>query len=473
MLFLELSKQHKGPYEAMAKKDKVASQIRADNKKTSLGESIQQLEEQEMAEQKFIANMHEYLESTITRSVNHNVLPQLKFCFIHVNWFFTKIVDNVIEYFPAEYAVGVFSLENGIEDVYHVVVGAPIPLGYKREAMETSQSTHNIPTEYESGETDFAIMYEKLINFLEPRKIVDKYPPLYTTRPLKGAVQSLLTKLCDTAKQDEEQFLIYEVESLFKHLADEAYKKRTDREIKYTAAYAEYVFTRLKYIYKRGNECTFHKFTDGGSEYCSKSILYQWTWKMCEEFCEPLQINMRPGVHFPEETDCNYKIMMQSMANLDIKREILQNSELCSVVSATGVSEQHRIKVSERTYEEEIRRRKESKPVLVIDHSKLKNKSGTAVSNEHVDKVIIKHADTAVNKLTNESKEKCTTNYVGRFLFEKPMQLPSTSYAAATIDDYIPKNDEQSFPPIGGRGLLCKKNKDGSRRPMGRGQGYA
>lgn len=128
-------------------------------------------------------------------------MPQLKFCFIHVNWFFTKIVDNVIEYFPAEYAVGVFSLENGIEDVYHVIVGAPIPLGYRREAIETSQSTHNLPMEYESGETDFAVMYKMLTNFLEPRKIVDKYPPLYTTRSLKGAVQSLLAKLCDAASK--------------------------------------------------------------------------------------------------------------------------------------------------------------------------------------------------------------------------------------------------------------------------------
>lgn len=77
---------------------------------------------------------------------------------------------------------------------------------------------------------------------------------------------------------------------------------------------------------------------DGGSEYCSKSILHQWAWKMCEEFCEPLQVNMKPGVHFPEETDCNYKIMMQSIANLDIKREVPQYSEPCSVMSATGVS---------------------------------------------------------------------------------------------------------------------------------------
>lgn len=127
------------------------------------------------------------------------VVPQLKFCFIHVNWFFTKIVKNTLEYFPAEYSVGVFSLENGIEDVHHVIVGAQIPLGYRREALETSQSTHNIPVENPNGEMDFAVMYEKLINFLESRKIVHKYPPLFTTKALKPAVKSLLGRLSEAA----------------------------------------------------------------------------------------------------------------------------------------------------------------------------------------------------------------------------------------------------------------------------------
>lgn len=77
---------------------------------------------------------------------------------------------------------------------------------------------------------------------------------------------------------------------------------------------------------------------DGGSEHCSKSVLHQWAWLMCEEFCEALKIGMKPGVHFPEETDCTYNVMMQSMANLDIKREIPQVSDQSSVVSMTGVS---------------------------------------------------------------------------------------------------------------------------------------
>lgn len=137
------------------------------------------------------------------------VLPRVKFCFAHVNWFFTTLVNNVIEYFPAEYAIGVFSLENGIEDMHHGIVSAPIPLGYRREALETSQNTHNIPIECPSEESDFAVIYEKVINFLESRKIVDNYPPLYTTRAFKGAVQSFLGTICDAASKYKVFLYIY------------------------------------------------------------------------------------------------------------------------------------------------------------------------------------------------------------------------------------------------------------------------
>lgn len=111
------------------------------------------------------------------------------------------IVDNNLEYFPAEYALGIFSLENGIEDVHHIIVSAQIPLGYKREALETSQNSHQIPVEYQGGETDFAVMYTKLISFLESRKVVDKYPYLYATNGCIKIVQSVLAKLCDAARK--------------------------------------------------------------------------------------------------------------------------------------------------------------------------------------------------------------------------------------------------------------------------------
>ncbi|RLU16694.1 hypothetical protein DMN91_010762 [Ooceraea biroi] len=249
-----LTKQQKGLYEAMAKKDKVLAQG-APDKKTTLGESIKMLEEKEKEGERSMKEMEENIKITIDMAVNLNILPKIKFCFMHVNWFFATIVDNRVEYFPAEYALGVFSLENGIEDVHQVIVSSKIPLGYRREALETSQSGHQIPVEHEGGETDFTVMYAKLINFLEPRKLVNKFPPIYTLQSDIGPVQSLLAKLCDAAEQDVEQFKIYELETLFIHVAKEAYKARNDRQIKYIPAYAYHVFTRYTYIFETGFEC--------------------------------------------------------------------------------------------------------------------------------------------------------------------------------------------------------------------------
>lgn len=72
------------------------------------------------------------------------------------------------------------------------------------------------------------------------------------------------------------------------------------------------------------------------------------------------------------------------------------------------------MKVSSRTYQEEIRRRNESKPVEVIDYSKL-DKSIDESINESVDKPVDKSVDKpdmSVDKPINEWKKKHVPNYV-------------------------------------------------------------
>nr|XP_012217533.1 PREDICTED: protein maelstrom homolog isoform X1 [Linepithema humile] len=445
-----LTKQQKGPYEAMAKKDKIASQISNADKKTTYGESINMLDEKEKEQRKLMKNMQENIKLAIDSAVKLNILPKLKFCFVHVNWFFSTIVDNNITYFPAEYAIGVFSLENGIEDVHHVIVSAKIPLGFRREALETSQTTHNIPVEYPGGETDFATMYRKLVDFLEPRKTLNKYPPLYTTNNCMGAVQSLLTRLTNAAQKDSEQFKVYELESLFIHLANEAYKKRTDREIKYIPAYAKHIFTRFTYIFESGFECSFHKFTDGGCKCCSQSVLQQWAWTLCEEFCKPLEVIMRPKTHYPIKPDSTPE-MTYSMSNMKIEDDSQLEAESNAILSMTGVSEQHRLKVSTRTYQDEIRRRNDSKQIEVIDHSKL--------------------------DVAGDKADKCKQKY----LDEKSTRLPgwmqpsnSGSLFASTSTMNYDKNDEKHFPVIvAGRGISFRSQIETAKAPLGKGQGHS
>ena len=122
----------------------------------------------------------------------------MKFIFIHTNWFCKKSIGiNKYEFFPAEFAVAEFSIENGIEDVYHELLKAKIPLGWRRDAIEISQQTHQIPLNLEDAENDFSVMYDKFTKFLDARKTGNKYPPLFTLKDLYPAVESLLTKMID------------------------------------------------------------------------------------------------------------------------------------------------------------------------------------------------------------------------------------------------------------------------------------
>ncbi|KAL6440558.1 hypothetical protein ACFW04_003217 [Cataglyphis niger] len=471
-----LTKQEKGQYEAMAKQDKVAGQIQNKDKKTTVGESISDLEQKAKETKQAIKDMHENIKFSIDTAINLNILPKSKFCFMHINSFFSIIVDNELEYFPAEYAIGIFSLENGIEDVHHIIVSANIPLGCRRQALETSQNSHNIPVEYQGGETDFAVMYAKLITFLEPRKVVNKYPPLYTTRICFKVVQSVLGKLCDAAQQDRDDFKVYELEALFIHLANEAYKKRTDVEIKFIPVYAERMFTRYNYIHEKGFECSFHKFVDGGSEHCSKSILQQWAWILCEEFCKSLEVKMCPGIHYPDKS--NVATLTHSISNLKVDDSCESKPEN-TLLSMTGVSEYHRLKVSSRSYQDELRRRIESKPVQVIDYSKLDefvaesvDKSVDKLVDKSVDKLVDKPADKPVDKPTNAWKK-----VVPSYLSEQSLRPPNieNSYViGASIMDDCMSIDDESFPPIGGRGVPHKSIQTVKRKPpLGKGQGHA
>lgn len=67
-----LTKQEKGPFEAMAKKDKISSQIANKDKKTSRGESISMIEQKEKEAQMFIQNMQENIKMIIDSAINLN-----------------------------------------------------------------------------------------------------------------------------------------------------------------------------------------------------------------------------------------------------------------------------------------------------------------------------------------------------------------------------------------------------------------
>lgn len=124
-------------------------------------------------------------------------MSEYKFYFLHFNWLY--ITHNSQKYAPVEYAVGVFSLKNGIERFHHRLINIKPELGYTWESLETSRLSHKIPPEFSEGEKDFYNLYRDLIEFLKPDLIGNQYPPFFVTNRINKGVQSFLSQLTEAA----------------------------------------------------------------------------------------------------------------------------------------------------------------------------------------------------------------------------------------------------------------------------------
>ncbi|XP_076236936.1 protein maelstrom homolog [Calliopsis andreniformis] len=425
-----LPKQQKGYYEAQAKESKIQAQG-ALTKKTALGESIDEVYESEKREQEFHQNMLQYIESVVSMGTQHNNLEKIKFIFIHVNWFYKREIGiNKYDFCPAEFAIAEFSLENGIENMYHEIINAKIPLGWRRDAYETSMETHKIPVELKVGEENFALMYDKLIAILKANKTGNKFPPLYTAKDMNIAVESLLKRMTEAAKKSTDDFVIYSLEALFGALRNAATQKVDDCSI--PLVIAEIEFGKDIFVSEQNLECSYHKNIDGTSQYCSMAVVKRWGFTICDHCCEFLNIPMIKGIHCPV-SESHIKSSVEE--NIEVHMNKLNINEQCKMVSMTGVSEDYRRRVSERSYQEEQRRRNECKPLEIIDHSKFNTISNVSIPG-------------------------------------RPLRLPKTkSRAVSEMPENLPSFNASDFPPMGGRGTVPKKDEKDIKFSLGRGRG--
>lgn len=83
------------------------------------------------------------------------------------------------------------------------------------------------------------------------------------------------------------------------------------------------------------------------------------------------------------------------------------------------------MKVSSRTYQEEIRRRNESKPVEVIDYSKLNRPSTDKSVDKPIDKSIDRSIDKSVDKPVNKPADKSIDKPVDKPVNPWKKKLPN------------------------------------------------
>ncbi|XP_076756498.1 protein maelstrom 2 [Xylocopa sonorina] len=437
-----MTPQQKGIYEARAKDSKVKSQKTA-GLKTAIGESMKDVEAREREEKEFEELMHQYIESVVLMGKRHNSLEKLKFMFIHVNWYFGRDVGiNTYEFCPAEFALAEFSLKDGIVNVYHEILKVTIPLGWRADAIEFSQQTHQIPIELAEGQSDFQLMYSKFINILETNKTGNKFPPLFTIKEMTPAVESLLIKMTKAGNGSIEDFVVYSIEALFGELRNAAVQDVDDQSI--PLVIAENEFKKDKFSSVRDLECDFHKNIDGTSLYCSKAVVRRWGFTICDYCCEYVGITPINDIHCPipqsyvHQDDQNNE--KQDASSIDFYLKNLNIADKRKFIEMNGVSQDHRRKVSERNYNDEQHRRNLCKPLEIIDHSKI---DASASSSTVVD------------------------------MPSRPLRLPKTMAQALNgIEDTSNLFKQEDFPVIGGRGIMSKKQTTEIKFPLGRGRGY-
>ncbi|XP_078050208.1 protein maelstrom homolog [Augochlora pura] len=422
--WLHLSREQKAYYQSRAKDSKIEAQI-SHSKKTTLGECLDLVIKAEKDVQEFQQNMLRYIESVITMGKQQKSLHKLKFTFIHMNWFYKRETGiNTYEYCPAEFAIAEFSLDNGIEKVYHEIVNIKIPLGWKWDALEMSEETHKIPVEHPDGQADFSYMYENIVDFLKSNMTGDKYPPLFTIKDMAPAVKSMLKQMCTVTGGSIDDFLIYSIEALFAGLRNAAAENVAGVSIPLVVAENE--FGKDVFSWITGVECEYHKIV-GAPTFCSRSVVKRWGYTICDYCCEYLDIPKVDGVHCP-----------MPQFNLDSTKDTIEEefstlsiADRPKMVSMTGVGSDYREKVSGRTREEEQRQRNNSKQIEIIDYSKL-------------------NADS---------------------ISYRPLRAPATM--AKVVGGFEEDFNSVTFPPIGGRGITTKKNNtlDRDFPPLGKSRG--
>ncbi|XP_043491498.1 protein maelstrom-like [Polistes fuscatus] len=280
-----LSSYEKQHYNDLAKKTKPSNNY----KLNCLGEPIEFVKQKEHELAEFNRVMRNYISNTINDNLRNKKLNKVKFYFLHFNWLY---ITNDRIYVPVEYAIGEFTLQDGITRFHHKILNIKPKIGYAWQSTETSRNSHKILPEFSGGEKDFRRLYFEFIDFLNPGKINNEYPPLFVTRKIYDGVPSFLDQLANAADCTN-TFIIYSIELLFTALRNAALDRRGINAISETVGERE--FGTEKYAYEKNIECSYHENIDGGSQFCSLSLIRQWSYIICDYSCDGLGIEYRPG----------------------------------------------------------------------------------------------------------------------------------------------------------------------------------
>lgn len=298
------------PYENMAKQHK-AEQRRTADKYTTLGTRFQTVDERARLAEEEKSIMYQTIEREIGSLGTKEALMDKLFYLMHVNYY-CKVESTAMGgdiYYPAEIALVEFSLRCGTLNEYHTFVKTAVPFGWALAAKEQSEQTHEIPVEYEKGESRFYKILGDIKAFLMRGQPTRVFPPVYTMRDDRNlntsaeAVKSTLHYLCDSMVPDEGHsvFRVFHLGKLLFELqkACALYdpKPAVGPPLQ---TLAENDLEIDNFSYWSGFACDFHEEIDR-TLYCSLSVVKRWVYNICGHCCPMLDIPLIPGKHCPQQ----------------------------------------------------------------------------------------------------------------------------------------------------------------------------
>lgn len=420
----EMPERLKNRYKGMAKQHNNEGDEQIVDKKTCNGRSILALKKKSEEEANQNERMYFYIEQIVSSGCAYKTLATQKFFFIHANHFCAReLPNNTLDYYPAEFAIGEFTLKDGLDKVYHEIINEKIPFGYKGLAVDISQGTHQIPPEMEGATNDFLSMGRKLKELLDIAE--SPFPPLFTTRKTIPVVRSLLRRMFPDHDDTIEPFLIYELEALFQVLLSEMLRN-AKQTITVTVLVAERILQKDIFAYERGIECDFHRCIDSAVEYCSKSMIKRWCYTICDNICEGFDIETIPGIHFPLNQNLQNTISVANQKENSVNTLTTAMDKQChlSTVKTSSTSSSSGPLENEKKIPDEHRER-------------IRNANNLEASGE---------------TRPNQSWQTLTASTSVEGFAERPLRLPkTTSRAQATLqaENLLDCNPDQRFVSIG------------------------
>lgn len=227
-------------------------------------------------------------------------------------------------------ALAKYSLETGVMAKMHEYINPQkIPLGLALDAITWSEETHRLPVPPDSkGETDFSVLLEKLLNFIdfEEEKKCKNFL-LFTDAKDVGETENILSQFTEDSKILF-PFLVCPLGEFFYQLkvATERYGLGLDKPNFPGRTIADVLLKKDPYEYTSGISCDFHEDL-GNPRYCALSRVTRWTYMISDNCCLDLNIEVISGQHLPANADTT---LCSEMTQND-SRSFVSSSDLTHV----------------------------------------------------------------------------------------------------------------------------------------------